>query len=133
MRDLVRANAQMFSVRTVSDSASTQDTSITADRARLRSVYLIDTSRAVAGVGAVVGINALIQFKDGDNSGSVLLKLYPNLVAVYAALWDAHGVFVEFPGSGILFPSGIHAEVSFDATGTEGIPLRGLAATVVYS
>ena len=51
MRDLVRANAQMFSVRTVSDSASTQDTSITADRARLRSVYLIDTSEAVAGVG----------------------------------------------------------------------------------
>ncbi len=128
MRDLTRANAQMFSVQTDSANASTQDVSITAARARLRSVYLIDTSK-----GKVVGIGTKIQFRDGDNTGPVLLQLYPNLVAVLASIWTSNGIFLELPGSGILFPSGIHAEVSFDATGLGGTPSRGLASTVVYS
>ena len=128
MRDLARANAQMVSVQSASPDASTQDVSIVAGRARLRSVYLIDTS-----TGKAVGIDTKIEFKDGDNTGPVLLQLYPNLVAVAYAIWTSHGIFLELPGSGILFPSGIHAEVSFDDTGLVGTPSRGLAATVIYS
>lgn len=130
MRDLVSAKVKMFSASVNTKAADTQDTSIRTGRSRLRSVYVIDTSHASA-VGSV-GLNSYVRFKDGDNTGNVLLQVFPDLTGIYLGIFTSHGVFLEFPGNGMLFPDGIHAEVVFDATGGNN-GVRGLATTVVYA
>ena len=129
MSELARVQSGFAKAQSVvSGSADdiTENTLIYTGRTRLRSVILMDTSN-----GATVGVDSFCEFKNGtDSSGTSMLKLYPNLMGIFGTLLNSKALFVELPGNGILFDTGIFCTLSgtnLDATG-----FKSMSVTVLY-
>ena len=118
MSELVRlSSARKHGLVSSGTGPSTQGALLFDGRTRLRGVLMVDMSTG-SNVGSC-GLSTFVEFRNGDDEGDVLLKLWPNITPVSdnggANSLNSQALSFMIPGNGILFDTGLYCQIEFQS------------------